>query len=109
MRLSREQIEMFHRDGVLTGIHIDTPGQAAEYRRPFDRLEAVEGTEQVQNKIFDRHFDQRFLWEIATHPKILDCVESLYGANILLLSTHVTSPCLDAEIAILGHLARRSF
>ena len=22
---------------------------------------------------------------------------------------HVTSPCLDAEIAILGHLARRSF
>jgi Phytanoyl-CoA dioxygenase (PhyH) len=89
MRPSPEQIEIFHRDGVLTGIPIDTPDQAAEYRRQFDRLEVAEGAERTQNKIFDRHFDQRFLWEIASHPQVLDCVESLYGPNILLLSTHV--------------------
>jgi ectoine hydroxylase-related dioxygenase (phytanoyl-CoA dioxygenase family) len=89
MRLTREQIEMFHRDGVLTEISIDTPDQAAEYGRQFDHLEAAEGAEQAQNKIFDRHLDQQFLWEIASHPRILDCVASLYGPNILLLSTHV--------------------
>ena len=88
-RLSPDQIATYRRDGVLTGIPVDTADEAAEYRRRFDRLEAAEGNERSQNKIFDRHFDQPFLWEIATHPGILDCVEALYGPNLLLLSTHV--------------------
>lgn len=88
-KLSQEQIDTFRRDGVLTGIAIDSPEQAAHFRRQFDQLEATEGTERAQNRIFDRHFDEQFLWDIATHPRILDCVESLYGPNLLLLSTHV--------------------
>jgi non-heme Fe2+,alpha-ketoglutarate-dependent halogenase len=89
MTLSADQVDAFRTDGVLTGIPIDSPEEAAKFRREFDQLEAAEGREHVQNKVFDRHFDQRFLWEIASHPRILDCVESLYGPNILLLSTHV--------------------
>lgn len=89
MTLSTEQVEKFHRDGILTGIAIDSPDQAAEHRRAFDELEAAEGREHVQNKVFDRHFDLPFLWQIASHPRILDCVEAIYGPDILLLSTHV--------------------
>ena len=89
MPLSNEQVEAFQRDGVLTGIPIDTSEVAARFRREFDNLEQQEGREHVQNRLFDRHFDCRFLWEIASNPRILDCVEQLYGPDILLLSTHV--------------------
>jgi len=89
MNLTAAEVERYRNDGLLTGLVIDSPAQAAIHRRAFDRLEAVEGRTSVQNQMFDRHFDQQFLWEIATHPGILDCVEALYGPDILLLSTHV--------------------
>ena len=89
MELTAAEIETYRTDGLLTGLAVDSPGQAAKHRRTFDRLEAEEGKTRVQNQVFDRHFDQQFLWEIATHPRILDCVEALYGPDILLLSTHV--------------------
>lgn len=89
MSLTPQHVEDFRRDGVLTGIVIDTENAASRHRAAFDQLEQREGTERAQNKVFDRHFDEKFLWDIASHPRILDCVESLYGPNILLLSTHV--------------------
>ncbi|MDA1013036.1 MAG: phytanoyl-CoA dioxygenase family protein [Planctomycetota bacterium] len=89
MSLTSAQIEQYQRTGVLTGIRIDTEAEAADLRKEFDRLEQEAGREFVQIKLFDRHFEQRFIWDIASHPRILDCVEALYGPDILLLATHV--------------------
>jgi len=89
MGLTTAEVKRYRTDGLLTGLGIDSPEQAARHRRAFDRLEALEGRTSVQNQLFDRHFDQQFLWEIATHPRILDCVEALYGPDLLVLSTHV--------------------
>lgn len=89
MSLSPAQIEQYERDGVLTGIPINSTESAAQLRGEFDRLEQDAGRDFVQIKLFDRHFDQRFIWDIASNPRILDCVEALYGPDILLLATHV--------------------
>ena len=39
-------------------------------------------------RALDRHVDQRFIWELATKPTVLDMVEALLGPDILLLATH---------------------
>ena len=57
-------------------------------RREFDTLEGREGRERCQIGLLDRHFDDRFVWDLATHPRILDCLEAVMGPDIMLLATH---------------------
>ena len=88
MGLTQQQIHAYHTEGFLSGIQVVDAADAARYRRLFDEMEAQEGRETARIGLLDRHFDHAFLRELATHPKILDTVESLIGPNILLLATH---------------------
>ena len=88
MGLTHEQVEAYRADGYLTGIRICDEAEATRYRERFDALEAAEGRATAQIGLVDRHFDQRFVWELATNPTILDAVEALIGPNVLLLATH---------------------
>lgn len=78
----------FARDGFVTGLRIHGPPDAARVRADFDRLEAREGPDRCAIGLVDRHFDQQFVWELATHPAILDAVEAVLGPEVLLLATH---------------------
>ena len=86
--LSKQQAEAYEQDGYLSRIRVMTDKEVQHYRDSFDALERKEGREKAQYELFDRHFDQRFVWEIATHQKILDSVTAIIGPNVLLLSTH---------------------
>ena len=88
MRLTDAEVAAYHADGFLSGIRVVEATEATEVRRQFDLLEAEVGREQAEIGLLDRHFDQPFIWELATRPSVLDCVESLIGPNILLLATH---------------------
>jgi non-haem Fe2+, alpha-ketoglutarate-dependent halogenase len=88
MSLTPEQVHAFQESGFLAPITLLNATDALHVRSQFDALEATEGREKAQIGLLDRHFDQRFIWELATHPAILDCVEALLGPNILLLATH---------------------
>ena len=88
MGLTKEQIETYHSDGYLSGIGVMTEEETLQYRKLFDELEAETGRERAQIGLLGRHFDIQFIWDIATHPGILDCVEALIGPNVLLLGTH---------------------
>lgn len=78
----------FERDGFATGIRVLDAGDAARVRASFDALEAAEGRDRAQIGLLHRHFDQQFVWDLATHPAILDAVEAVMGPDILLLATH---------------------
>jgi len=78
----------WERDGFLTGIQVCGREEAGRVRSEFDALEAGEGREKAQIGLLDRHLDQRFVWDLATHPAILDAVEAVMGPDILLLATH---------------------
>jgi non-heme Fe2+,alpha-ketoglutarate-dependent halogenase len=88
MTLTQAQIEAYHRDGYLSGIRIVDAAEALDIRSQFDQLEALVGREKAEIGLLDRHFDQPFIWELATHPVILDCVESLIGPDFLILASH---------------------
>ena len=67
-------------------VHDDV--KVAQIRGAFDELEAREGKENCQIGLQGRHVDERFIWELASEPKILDCLEALMGPDIMVLSTH---------------------
>ena len=65
----------YERDGYAAPIRIHDAGGADGARRAFDALEAAEGRERCQIGLLDRHFDQPFIWELATHPAIPESIE----------------------------------
>lgn len=80
--------EQWERDGFLAPIRVLDSADAARVRHEFDALEALEGREKCQIGLLDRHFDRQFVWQITTHPAVLDAVEAVMGPDILLLATH---------------------
>lgn len=78
----------FEREGYVTGIPILDRPDADRVRGQFDALEAAEGREKCQIGLLDRHLDQRFVWDMAVHPAVLDAVEAAIGPDIMLLATH---------------------
>ncbi len=83
-----ESTAAYRRDGYLSGIPIADAARAAHYRRQFDALEARVGRETVEIGLSGYQFEEKFIWELATDPTILDWAASLIGPDILLLSTH---------------------
>jgi ectoine hydroxylase-related dioxygenase (phytanoyl-CoA dioxygenase family) len=88
MVLERSTPQAFEANGFLNGIRVLDRAEADVVRRQFDSLEAAEGRERCQIGLLDRHFDQRFVWELATQPVVLDSIEAVLGPDILLLATH---------------------
>lgn len=86
--LDKDQISKYHEDGYLSGIRIFDEADASCYREYFDELENREGRENCQIGLQSRHFDERFIWELASNSKILDCIGELIGPDFLLLGTH---------------------
>ncbi len=85
--ISEDDVKRYRSDGFLTGIGILDNAGAQLFRQRFDALEEEEGRERCGIGLFDRHFDLEYIWDLATHPRMLDAVESLIGPNILLLAT----------------------
>ena len=81
-------LENYRRDGFLTGIPIADTTEAARYQHAYDKLEAEVGKEKCEIGLIDWHFDHQFIWELTTHPKIVDVIETLIGPDIMLLATH---------------------
>ena len=83
-----DQKQFFQENGYLTGIHVCDDSEAARYRDCFDRFEKLEGKEKCAIGLLDRHFDQRFIWELASHPRVLEPVRAVLGPDVFLLATH---------------------
>lgn len=86
--MTPEQLQFFKEYGYLTAVPVHDEAKVVEIRRAFDELEACEGKDNCEIGLQGRHLDVRFVWEMATHPKILDCIEALMGHDIMVLGTH---------------------
>ena len=106
MVLSNAQIEAYKREGFISAINVIEEPNVSRYRHAFDDLEARVDKETAQIGLLDYHFEQKFIWEIATHPTILDTIEALIGPNVLLLATHFFNKYGegdDAEVFVAWH------
>lgn len=99
MTLSAAQAQQYRKEGYFSPITVFDQDEAGRYRTLFDELEADVGTEKAQIGLIDQHFEHKFIWDIATHPKILDVIEAIVGPNFLLLATHFFNKYGEGEKA----------
>ena len=90
-RLTREQIAAFNRDGFLKGFRVYSPAEADRNRAVFDALlariaAANDGRDAYS--INGYHTQSAGLWDVVTHPPILDYVEDLIGPSFVCWGTH---------------------
>ena len=85
--LSDGQLADYERLGFLESIPILSADEVRFFRGEVDRTCRALGGRVTR---FDAaHLAFRWAWDLATHPRILDCLERLIGPNILLKSTRV--------------------
>ncbi|MCB0063106.1 MAG: phytanoyl-CoA dioxygenase family protein [Caldilineaceae bacterium] len=99
MTITAQQAAFYKEHGYLGAIDIVDAAQAARYREKFDELEARVGRAKAQIGLIDYHFAEEFIWELATHPRILDAVEAIVGPNFHLLATHFFNKYGEGEQA----------
>ena len=57
-------------------------------RDRFDALEARLGRETCQIGLVNSHFEERFVWDMATDPGLLDQMQELMGEDLMVFGTH---------------------
>ena len=91
-----EQVERYRRDGVLCPLPVLDAGKVAAYRAALEELEQRLAD---PKRIPHPHFAFRWAWDLATHPAVLDAVESILGPDLLIQSTMVlTKPAGDPGV-----------
>ena len=80
--------ERYEAQGFLTQVDVFSEREIGRFRMSFDALEAREGKEKCQIGLQGRHFDEVFIWQLATDARILDVMQAVMGEDVMLLSTH---------------------
>jgi ectoine hydroxylase-related dioxygenase (phytanoyl-CoA dioxygenase family) len=86
--LSRAEIQRFHDEGYLGPFELCSPAQMAEYRAQI--VAQVLPTDMARPDK-QRHLDVRLVYDLCTHPAVLDRIESLVGPDILLWQSRIVS------------------
>jgi ectoine hydroxylase-related dioxygenase (phytanoyl-CoA dioxygenase family) len=86
--LAPSEIQQFHDDGYVGPFVLCSPAQMAECRAQI--------VEQVLPAAMDRpdkqrHLDARIVYELCTHPAVLDRIESLVGPDVVLWQSRIVS------------------
>lgn len=99
MKLSKQQLEDYERDGFVFPIDVFSPAEVATYRNSFESL--LESSRHCSPKRFDRlHLFFEWAHQIVTHDALLDVVEAILGDDILVYGTLVLSkPPHDSRYA----------
>jgi hypothetical protein len=87
--LTRAQVEQFNRDGYLKGIRIFSPAEMEGQRGYFDdllnRVIAAGGN---SYSISTAHMKYGPVYDLITHPRIVDVVSDLLGPNVVGWGSH---------------------
>ena len=99
--LSERQIQQYEAQGFLAPLRVFPAAQAALYRGKLEELETGRGGSLSHDERRKTHLYLQWVDEIVHHPLILDAVEDLLGADLLLytLTTWIKEPNTDAFIS----------
>lgn len=87
--LSQSQIEAYNTNGYLKGIAIFDEATMAAHRQKFDDiLVAVLAAGQDSYSIISAHLKYQMVYDLLTHPKIVNCVKDILGENVVGWGAH---------------------
>jgi hypothetical protein len=85
--LTHQQLSEYEELGFLHSIPILAPDEVVHFRAEIEETCRALGGRVT--RLDGPHLYFRWAWELATHPRVLDCMEQLIGPNVLLKSTRV--------------------
>ena len=88
LKMGSNQKKTYREQGFLNGIDLFSDAEISGYRKQFDALEARLGRETCQIGLVNSHFEERFVWDMATDPGLLDQMQELIGEDLMVLGTH---------------------
>jgi len=82
--LSSADVEAYQRDGILFAIRVLSEQETSRYRSAYEGFCEQLGCRPNAAQSRNLHLFHRWAYDLATHPRILDAVESIIGRNILI-------------------------
>ena len=89
--LTDEQIEQFHREGYLGPLKMCEPDEMLSLHPEMQRIHEtpmVGPDGPHSNATHNRHLDQRSIYDLSTHPAILERMKQIMGEDLLLWRTN---------------------
>lgn len=99
MAFTSQDAQQYKDQGFFAPITVVESEEASRYRTQFDNLESRVGKEKAQIGLVDQHFQEEFIWELATNPVVLDAIEAIVGPDFYLLATHFFNKYGEGEDA----------
>ena len=87
--LSSEQSSSYENDGILFPIEVLSSEEVQRMRSGLAEIETGLGRPAKTEELHQLFLNYRWAYELVTHPKILDAVESILGPDIMLWGTSV--------------------
>jgi ectoine hydroxylase-related dioxygenase (phytanoyl-CoA dioxygenase family) len=97
-RLSKEQINRYHEEGYLGPFAICPPEEMKRILQYIDEKVLPQKSDTVHSNPGDtyinpnaqsRHLDHRVMYELSTHPAIIDRMASIFGEDLILWRTNL--------------------
>ena len=90
--LTRAQLAHYNQEGYITPLELFSPAEADHWRAYFDHLLAelvrLKDGRDGNYAINGYHVCCEGLWELATHPRLLDYVEDIVGPDFVAWGSH---------------------
>lgn len=80
--LSPTEVELFAEQGYLTGLRLCSASEMAAIRSSVG--DAIGGDANREHSTLHRHLDLRSVYELCSHPEIVERVAALLGPDVLL-------------------------
>lgn len=81
-RLTREQIDHFHDKGYVHPLTLCSPEEMAQIRPLLERV--VQTKPANTHRFQSRHLDSRAVYDLCSHPSVVEAVASLIGDDVVL-------------------------
>ena len=87
--LTPDRVGEYAEAGYLHPIAVLDPDEAERYRSAYDRVATLLGGAPRAVQLTQSHRFYRWAWELASHPLVLDAVESVLGPDLMVWSAQV--------------------
>lgn len=101
--LTPDQIQAYHRDGVLFPLPALAEEEVAYFRYLHDEVDGYLGGKPKSTDKGEWHLFFKWACDLATHPRVLDAVEDIIGPDILIHSSTFFAKYAKDEMFISWH------
>lgn len=102
--LSAEERRRYFRDGIIFPIHVLSEEEVCRYRNACDDLERRLGGRPRTVEVRQMHLHFRWAYDLATHPRVTECVEDVLGPDLLVWASELFAKHpLDSAVKVGWH------